>query len=153
MAVVAAAAEVSPFAKDVDRRLLAALRGRRRAAAGTTFAEYLLPGRRWSLVRRAAGPVVGRLLLAGTHHPVSDLVVEVEAELGFDARPDLPHIRAPLVLLCGDRDVLFTWPDVEATARSVGGSQLVRYPGRGHAWVASTRQVPLDVLERLGGVS
>ena len=146
VALVAAAAEVSAWGKEVDVRLADALARRDTARTGATFSEYLLPGERTRWVRRLMGPLVGRSLLSGHAYPPSDLVVEVEAELGFDARPALPGIRVPVVLLCGDRDRFFPPPLVDETVGLIPGCALVRYEGRGHGWVASTGRVPPAVL-------
>lgn len=146
VALVAAAAEVSDWGKEVDTRLADAVRRGDVGGAGAAFAEYLLPGQRSRWVRRLAGPLVGRSLMSGKHYPPSDLVVEAEAELAFDARPALPGIRVPVVLLCGDRDRFFPPAVVAQTAALIPGCAVVGFEGRGHGWVASTRQVPLEVL-------
>ncbi|WP_377639838.1 alpha/beta fold hydrolase [Oryzobacter terrae] len=151
VAVVAAAAEVSDWGKDVDDRLAQALARGDRTAAGATFAEYALPGRAWGWLRRLVGPLVGRMVGSGTHYPPSDVVVEARSELVYDARAALPAIRAPVVLLCGDEDPFFP-PDVVArTAALIPDCTLVPYPGRGHLWVGSSRQVPRDVLTAFDG--
>lgn len=106
----------------------------------------MLPGERAGWARRLAGRPVGRMLLSGKSHPPSDLVVECESELGFDARPALPGIRVPVMLLCGDRDRFFPPDVVDETVALIPGCDHVRYEGRGHGWVASTKQVPLTVL-------
>ncbi len=149
VAVIAAAAEVSDWGKDVDDRLAQALARGDRSAAGAVFAEYAIRGPRWRWVRRLAGPLVGRMVASGKDYPVSDVVVEARSELTFDARPALPHIEVPVVLLCGDEDPFFP-PDVVAeTAALVPECRVVTYPGRGHLWVASSRQAPRDVIAAL----
>ena len=146
VALVATAAEVSDWGKEVDTRLADAVRRGDVGGAGAAFAEYLLPGQRSRWVRRLAGPLVGRSLMSGKHYPPSDLVVEAEAELAFDARPALPGIRVPVVLLCGDRDRFFPPAVVAQTAALIPGCAVVGFEGRGHGWVASTKRVPLEVL-------
>ncbi|WP_392543471.1 alpha/beta fold hydrolase [Oryzobacter telluris] len=150
VAVVAAAAEVSDSGKDVDARLARAVERGDRSAVGATFAEYALRGRRWGWLRRLAGPVVGRMLTSGADYPTSDVVVEAQAELGFDARAALPGIRVPVVLLCGDADPFFPARVVKETAALVPRCTVQWYPGRGHLWVASSRTVPPDVLRLVG---
>ena len=145
VAVVSAAAQVSDWGKGVDRRLADAVRRGDVASAGAAFAEYALPGRaRW--LRRLAGPLVGRSITSGTTYPPSDLLVELDAELGFDARATLPGIRVPVVLLCGDEDRFFPPAVVAETSSLIPGCHRVEYPGRGHLWVSSTKQVPQEVL-------
>lgn len=146
VAVVVAAAEVSDWGKDVDRRLVSALARKDSAAVGMAFAEYGLPGERARWVRRLVGPWIGRSLTSGKSYPAQDLLVETEAELAFDARPVLSRIEAPVVLVCGDRDRFFPWDVVDETARLIPSCALVRYEGQGHMKVASSKRVPHDVL-------
>lgn len=146
VAIVAAAAEVSAWGKGVDARLADAVRRGDAAGTGAAFAEYVLPGERGRWVRRLAGPLIGRGLLSGKRYPPSDLVVELEAELAFDARPALPGIGVPVVLLNGDRDRFYPPQVVAETVDLIPGCAVVGYPGRGHMWVASTKRVPAEVL-------
>ena len=150
LAVVAAAAQVSAWGREVDARLAAALaRGDERAVA-STFAEYALPGRRSSRLRQLVGPRIGRSLMSGEHYPPSDLLVEIEAELSFDSRAVLPEIEVPVVLVCGDRDRFFPLALAEETARLIPDCALVRYAGQGHLKVSANRRVPQEVLASVG---
>lgn len=149
VALVASAARVNDWGRDVDARLAAAVERGDRSLAGATFGEYVLPAARWRWLRRLAGPLLGRMLMSGRDHPASDVVVEAESEVAFDARPVLPGIRVPVLVLCGDEDQFFAADVVAETVRLVPGARFVGYPGRGHLWVASSRQVPRDILRWL----
>lgn len=146
LAVVVAAAEVSAWGKDVDGRLLDALERSDLGAAGSAFAEYALPGDGTRWLRRLAGPVIGRSLFSGKRFPASDVLVETESELTFDAREALPEIRMPVVLVSGDRDRFFPPAIVEETARLIPDCTLIPYRGKGHMQVASDRRVARDVV-------
>jgi pimeloyl-ACP methyl ester carboxylesterase len=149
LAVVAAAAEVSAWGKEVDARLAGALTRGDTSEAGRAFAEYALPGPRSRWLRHLVGPLIGRTLLSGQTCPAPDVLVEVEAELSFDSRPVLPAIAAPVLLLCGDRDRFFPPELVEETARLIPDCSLVVYEGQGHMRVASSRRVVRDVLAHI----
>jgi pimeloyl-ACP methyl ester carboxylesterase len=146
VAIVVAAARVSDWGKEVDARLAAALARDDRVAAGAAFAEYALPGARSRWLRRLLSPVVARMVLSGKSYPPADVLIEVEAELAYDARPVLADIDVPVVLLCGDRDAFFPRDLVEETVRLVPDCTLVTYEGQGHVKVASSKRVPQDVL-------
>ena len=146
VAVISAAAQVKAWGREVDARIADAVERGDHAAAGAAFAEYVVPGDRFRWVRRLLGPVAARMAITGRAYPPSDVLVECESEVRFDARPALPGIRVPVVLLCGDRDQFFAWDVVEETAALIPDSTLVRYEGRGHGWVASTNKVPPEVL-------
>lgn len=151
VAVVVAAAEVSEWGKQVDARIAAALAEGDRVAVGTAFAEYVLPGDRSRWVRRVVGPWIARSLLSGKNYPPGDMLVEVEAEIAFDARPVLPDIAVPVVLLCGDSDRFFPQDLVEETVGLIADCTLVTYEGMGHLKAATSRQVPVDVLAYVDG--
>ena len=151
LAVVVAAVEVSDWGKEVDARLLSALRQHDTTGFGTTFGEYALPGQRSRWVRRLLGPRIGRSILSGKNYPPSDVWVELEAEIAFDARSALPQIQKPVLLIAGDRDRFFPWALVEETARLVPDCTLVRYVGHGHMKAAGSGQVGHDVLAFVDG--
>jgi pimeloyl-ACP methyl ester carboxylesterase len=146
LAIVVAAAEVSDWGKEVDSRLCAALAGGDKAGFGMTFAEYVLPGERSGWARRLLGPWIARSLLSEKSYPRSDLLVELEAEIAYDARPILPRIEDPVVLLTGDRDQFFPIDVVEETVRLIPDCTLVRYDGQGHVKAATNKRVAHDVL-------
>ena len=146
VALVVSAAEVSAWGKAVDSRLAAAIARGDRVGTGMAFAEYVVPGERGRWLRRLVGPWIGRSLLSGKSFPTSDLLIETEAEMSFDARADLANIRAPVVLLCGDRDRFFPPDLVDQTVALIPRSTLVRYEGKGHMAVASSSRVAHDVL-------
>lgn len=150
LAIVAAAAEVSDWGKQVDTRLAAALARGDRTGVGTAFAEYAISGERSRWVRRLIGPWIGRVLLSGKSYPPADLLVETEAELAFDSRSVLPRIQVPVVLVCGDRDRFFPIGLVEETVGLIPRCSLVRYEGQGHLKVASSRRVAHDILAAPG---
>jgi pimeloyl-ACP methyl ester carboxylesterase len=143
---VVAAAEVNDWTKEVDSRLCSALAEGDRAAFGMAFAEYILPGRRSRWARRLFGPWIARGLLSGKHYPPSDLAVELEAEISYDARPVLSRIDKSVVLLTGDRDQFFPIAVVEETVGLIPDCTLVRYAGQGHMKVATNKRVAHDVL-------
>ena len=152
VALVASAAEVSEWGRAVDSRLAAAIARGDRVGTGMAFTEYVLPAERSRWLRRLVGGWMGRSLLSGKHYSASDLLVETEAEMSFDARPDLPLIPAPVLLVCGDRDRFFRPDVVDQTVAMIPDCTLVRYEGKGHLAVASSRRVPQDVLDFVGRV-
>jgi pimeloyl-ACP methyl ester carboxylesterase len=147
LAVVIAAAVVSEDCRQVDEKLVAALARGDLTSAGAAFTEYAVAGERGRWVRRALGHWVGRHMLSGAGYPPSDVMVEAEAEMTFDARPVLPAIEAPVLMVCGDRDRFFPRAAVEETAALIPDCTLVWHPGKGHMQVGGSREVPRQVLE------
>jgi pimeloyl-ACP methyl ester carboxylesterase len=146
LALVVTAVELSPWCKDVDTRLLTALQRGDLTAAGATFGEYALPGPRLRPVRRLLAPLFVRTLLPKHASAVGDAVVELHSELGFDGRPALPRIQAPVLMICGDRDRIFPAALATETAGLIPDCDLLWYRGKGHVGAASSGRVPRDVL-------
>lgn len=150
LAIVAAAAQVNDWGREVDSRLAAAIGRDDPRGVGAAFAEYVLPSERSRWVRRLVAPWIGRSMLSGKSYPPGDLLVETQAEIAFDSRSVLSRIDVPVVLLCGDRDQFFPAEVVEETVRLIPHCTHVTYPGKGHMRVASSRRVAHDVLAHLG---
>jgi pimeloyl-ACP methyl ester carboxylesterase len=146
LALVASGPRLSDWCADVDRRLAEALRRGDRAEAGTVFGEYVLPGPRSLRLRRALSPLAVSTFLPDHEAALGDALVEVEAERTCDARPLLPRVAAPTLVLAGDRDRIFPFDDVLAAARLVPDCEVRRFPGRGHVGMASSPRVPGEVL-------
>ncbi|WP_353508405.1 alpha/beta hydrolase [Intrasporangium sp.] len=147
LALVASGFEVSEWTKGVDRRLAEAVERRDRTATGAAFAEYLLPSPGLERLRRLGGPLMAKPLLGSPHYPPEDVVVEMEAEVACDARPVLPSITAPTVLVAGGRDRIFTRDIVEETAALIGGCRVVWLSGKGHVATCTSPKVAPEVLD------
>lgn len=83
---------------------------------------------RWLL-----GEFMGRSMY-GTTHPyfANDVMVEAEAGVAFDARPILPNITIPVLLVCGDQDPYYPKEIYQETARLIPDCTLRMYEGKGH---------------------
>jgi pimeloyl-ACP methyl ester carboxylesterase len=149
LVLLVSAAQITDWCKDVDRRARAALERGDRRAAGMAFAEYLVPGPRLRWLRRLVGPAVLSRMVPPHPTAAADALVELDAEIGFDARPVLEQITAPVLIVSGDRDRFFPEPIVEQTARSIDRCDVVWYRGKGHAGAASSARTPNHVLQFL----
>ena len=85
----------------------------------------------------------------GETHPyfASDVMVEAEAEVAFDAREVLPDISVPVLLVCGDEDLYFPKEVYEETARLIPDCTLRMYEGIGHVGAVRDKRFPQDVLD------
>lgn len=129
---------------EADHRGVEAIRAGSRLRAGAALAEAMVPGSRYRLVRPVMAPLFGWFVTGfGTG---DDPLVEYQAELAFDARPVLPRISVPVLLLAGDRDVIFPKPFVEETAALIPDCTVVWYEGLGHLRACSSRRLPHDIV-------
>lgn len=134
---------------EADRRGVQAIRDGSRLRAGAALADAMMPGARYRLVRPLMAPVFGRFVTGfGTG---DDPVVEYHAELTFDARPVLPRISVPVLLVAGDRDVIFPKPLIEETVALIPDCTLVWYEGLGHMRACSSSRLPHDIVAFANG--
>jgi pimeloyl-ACP methyl ester carboxylesterase len=97
---------------------------------------------------RVVGVLLGRLITQGRHPYIrSDVLVEAEALVAFDARDFLPTISVPVLLIAGDQDMSFPVDIIEETARLIPDCTLRLYAGKGHGQAISDRRLPEDMLD------
>jgi len=116
-------------------------RQRKWREANAVLMELLVPRGRFS------GPVVwlGSLMMsfAAPKDP-SDLVVTLEAEDKHDFRDRLAEIKAPTLVIAGDRDPFYAEKLFRDTAADIPCARLILYAGMGHP--AGGKQFRRDVL-------
>ncbi len=86
---------------------------------------------------------VGPLLWSTPEHP-SDLLVEGKAEMAHDTKNRLAEIRAPTLVIGGDKDYYCPVERLRETAAGIPDSRLVLYEGKGHMTMG--KQFDEDVL-------
>ncbi len=141
LALVATGARLSSWSDAVDIRLIAALERGDTHGAAVIFGEYLLPEQSSRLLRELFAPVLARRMV-----PADDVLIETRADLSYDARPFLPSIRVPVLLICGDQDRFFPPDIVQETAALIADCTLVWKKGKGHVPTVAGRHVPREVL-------
>lgn len=122
---------ISEWGTDVDRRWAEAQAG-------------------WAAVRRQLGRIVGPMSHSEST-PADDLLVEVQAEVGFDSTDALRRIRLPVLLIVAEEDPFFPADISAETERLITGCTVVRYPGKGHMGAALSGRIPSDILAWLKG--
>lgn len=145
VALVASSAAITEQGKETDRRYGEALGHGRFTEAGKALLEEIAPGDRMRALRRLVGPLAGRMLAASGYN-LPDVLIETQALMDFDARPVLPQITAPVLIIAGDRDIFATRGMVEETARLIPDCSLVWYEGLGHGKTGTSKRVPGDIL-------
>jgi pimeloyl-ACP methyl ester carboxylesterase len=74
----------------------------------------------------------------------SDLVITIEAEDKFKFKERLAQIKAPTLVVAGDKDPFYSVALFRETAAGIPNARLILYPGMGHA--AGGKQFQRDVL-------
>lgn len=150
IALVAGAWRASEWAVRLDERMAAAVASGDTDVLGEVMGAYLLPNERLAAPRHLLAPALSRFLapqmLTAGEAPESSLV-EVRAEAAFDARPVLPGITVPVLLIAGDRDYCFSRESVVETAALIPHCTLIWYRGLGHMRTAMDPRVARDILQ------
>jgi pimeloyl-ACP methyl ester carboxylesterase len=116
--------------------------------ASALMIRHTAPRLRVPAVARVLGAVMARLMFGPTHpYFASDVMVEAEAEMAFNAREVLPDISVPVLLVCGDEDMYIPKELYEETARLIPDCTLRMYEGVGHVGAVRDPRFPRDVLE------
>jgi TAP-like protein len=79
------------------------------------------------------------------------MIVTVEAEDAFDVSDRLGEIRAPTLVIGGERDPGYSRELFEETARGIPDARLFIYEGRGHGGTVTDRRFARDVTAFLVG--
>jgi pimeloyl-ACP methyl ester carboxylesterase len=146
------ACRLGPVARDAQRRhahFAASGRYRRSLAAlaptitGSALGQRLAGAAMW-----LAAPLGGM----GPYWDPSDMIVTVEAEDAFDVSERLGEIRAPTLVIGGERDPVYSRGLFEETTRGIPDARLLIYKGRGHGGTVTDRRFARDVKTFLVGV-
>jgi pimeloyl-ACP methyl ester carboxylesterase len=145
------ACRLGPVARDAQRRQaqFAAWGQHRRSLAalaptitGSALGQRLARAAMW-----LAAPLGGM----GPHWDPSDMIATVEAEDAFDASDRLGEIRAPTLMIGGERDPGYPRELFEETTRGIPDARLFIYRGRGHGGTVTDRRFARDVRGFLVG--
>ena len=141
---------LSDAAKQVQMRVGQLARQRQWRAAYATLISAMIPPS--GIMKYLARPVVWLASLMGgkifgTPEDPSDLVVTVEAEDKHDFKDRLAQIKAPTLVVAGDKDPFYTETLFRETAEGIPNARLILYKGMGHP--AHGKQFSQDVLQFL----
>ncbi len=133
--------------KALDRRFGEALGNGRFTEAGEAGLEEMPV--RSPLLRRLLAPFVGRMI-ASKDLNGPDVLVEMEAEMAFDARPILPQVTAPVLIVAGTGDVLLPREVIEETAQGLRDCTVIWHDGENHGRTIRSPRTAGEVLDFLG---
>jgi pimeloyl-ACP methyl ester carboxylesterase len=145
------ACRLGPVARDAQRRhaqFAASGHYRRSLAAlaptitGSALGQRLAGSAMW-----LAAPLGGM----GLNWDPSDMIATVEAEDAFDVSDRLGEIRAPTLVIGGERDPCYSRELFAETTRGISDARLFIYEGRGHGGTVTDRRFARDVTASLVG--
>lgn len=117
------------------------------AKGGRLMAEAMLSDSWLRWTAPALGTLIGLLFRSEHDQFASDVMVEAEAQMNFDARPALPGLTVPVLLVGGDKDYYMPVSMIEETARLIPDCTLKIYQGKGHMGTVRNRQLAPDILD------
>lgn len=135
--LVSTACRLGAEGRTLQRRVAARIRGGARRQALAVMAAGLVPPRRGQIAAASAAWLVGPLVIHDAQG-LDDMATTIEAEDSFDLAP-LSPIKAPTLIVAGERDRFYERDLFEETARLIPGSALRIVPGRGHVTVMGDR--------------
>jgi pimeloyl-ACP methyl ester carboxylesterase len=145
------ACRLGPVARDAQKRqaqFAASGQYRRSLAAlaptitGSALGQRLAGAAMW-----LAAPLGGM----GPYWDPSDVITTVEAEDAFDVSDRLGEIRAPTLVIGGERDPCYPRALFEETTQGIPDARLLIYKGRGHGGTVTDRRFARDVTAFLVG--
>jgi pimeloyl-ACP methyl ester carboxylesterase len=127
----------------LDMRFAELLSEGKKRAALKSLGSILEGGRiKKSLLKFFMG-YIGSLLWSAPENP-SDLLVEGKAEIMHDSKNRLAEIKAPTLVIGGDKDYYCPVERLRETAAGIQNAKLVLYEGKGHMLMG--KQFDEDVL-------
>jgi pimeloyl-ACP methyl ester carboxylesterase len=129
------------------RRIAARIRAGAPRRALALAAATLVPPGPWRLPAALAAAALGLRAVAPTD--LADLATTIELEDGFDLARCAAPIRAPTLVLSGDRDRFYPVPLLEETAALIPGARLHLQAGHGHMTVTGLPAVHAAILDHL----
>lgn len=146
LVLAGAAHRLGPVAREAQRRSaeFAALGDHRRSLAAA--APTLVGSRSGLRFIGAAFWLLAPLAGMGRSWDPSDMIATIRAEDAFDIADRLGGIRAPTLLIAGDRDLNYDMALFERTATLIPDCRLVVYEGRGHGGTFTDRRFARDVV-------
>jgi pimeloyl-ACP methyl ester carboxylesterase len=144
-----AAYTLGPIAREAERRSARFASGGqyRRSLAAMPPVFVASP-----LARRLLGTIYWLMApLAGMERTWDhmDMIATIEAEVAFDIGEQLGEIRAPTLLICGERDRAFSLELFRQTAERIPRARLIVYEERGHGGSLRDRRFAHDVISFL----
>lgn len=143
--LLASSAVVPQESKELDRRWGEAWGHGRFTEAGEGMLAEVLPGERQRWLRHLLAPLAGGVL-ASMRYNLADVLVETQAEMDYDARPVLPQITAPVLIIAGDRDIFLPREVIEETARGIADCTVVWHEGLSHVQTIRGKRTAGEVL-------
>ncbi|MGV9329779.1 alpha/beta fold hydrolase [Streptosporangium sandarakinum] len=132
------ACTLGPIGKRAQRAYID--RARRGQRPSPALAELVTE----SAIGRALVKAVGWLADGRKDH--TDAATMLNAEDGYDLRGRLHDIKAPTLLIQGEKDLVYPLELARQTARGIPGARLIGYPGTSHAATFTDKRFASDAL-------
>lgn len=146
LVLISTACRLGAEARASQRRVGARIRAGARREALAVLASELVPAGRLTLPVAALGWLCGPLAVSASD--LATLATTVDAEDRFDLA-GLPSVRAPTLLIAGERDRYYERELFRETAALIPNCRLELHPGAGHVSVMSSPEAHQQVLDFL----
>lgn len=147
--LIVAACQLNEATQEVDEAFAKALSEGKTFTAGMEISRTLFPEWKSTFAAKLAGGLLMSIMAGGGTHKyfASDVLVEVDAEPGFNSREVLPKITAPVLLIAGDRDIYFPEEVTRETHQLIPNCTLRMYENTNHMTAGGDKRIAADMLE------
>jgi pimeloyl-ACP methyl ester carboxylesterase len=147
LVIALAGSSVSQEAMRTDLSYARALARGDTSGAGLIVVQGVLPDWTPRFLTQLSAKAVGEVIRRSGHEWLGgDVLIEAQAESGFDARGLLHQIATPTLLVAGDRDRGFPRQVLAQTAGLIPDCTLRLYRGRNHLGAYLDRRLGTDIL-------
>lgn len=149
LVIISSAFRLSQKGKEIEGRAASYFKQEKYGKAMSALMELVLtPGLKTKLIQPMV-QIMGNIACKNLPFP-QDFLLEVRADREMDFSQGLKDIKAPTLVLGGDKDIAYSLPDIKTTAENIANSKLIIYKGHGHGLpMANSVQIQKDIYEFL----
>ncbi|MBD3196993.1 MAG: alpha/beta fold hydrolase [Candidatus Lokiarchaeota archaeon] len=130
--IISAAYRISEKGADIERRAAEYFENRKFGKSlGKTLELIYNKGIKLSIMKTFVR-LIGWINYRNIEYP-NDFLIEVKADREMNFRNRLGEIKAPTLILSGEKDIAYTAEDVKITADGIPNSKLILYQDYGHS--------------------
>jgi len=147
--MISAAYRVSEKGAEIEKRAAEYFTQGKYGKSLATIEELLYSSRIVKGITKPLTRLLGKRFIGDIKYP-NDFLTEVRGDVEMNFKDRLNDIKAPTLILSGEKDIDYPAEYVRETAEGIPNCKLIRYEGYGHnLMMLNRKQVEKDILEFL----
>ncbi len=144
--IIAAAYRLSEKGVDIEKRSAEYFEKQQYGKSMATLMELIQPKGIKRAIMKSLAFLFGSLVIKNVEYP-NDFQVEVAADRQMNFKSRLHEIKAPVLILCGEKDICYNACDMRETAEGIPNARLILYEKYGHNLaVAHYNKISKEIL-------